>query len=420
MRKICRLLTLLAVFSCGLGARFLSFSTPVGNISIFRMSLFLCMFFMLIWAEGSKNLVLFYKENKYIVITGIIWFAYAILTCFWSKDNLAWGQAVFFLLIYLLLLSVLNNNIVNESDYFLSLKVFNAGALMQACIGAYEYMTGNYHFKSMSEKDYWYLVTLNKRVPLAMCWSENEFATLMFFASICSLFFLLYEKRKRKKAFYFFCNCLYGILIFLSTSRAVLLGIIILLAVVILLYGYKGWGIGLAVFSVILFFSPVQAWVAKFLAFDFLSGNNSESVRISLIKNGIYFLKSSFGCGIGAGQAQYWLEKYSIYNVNGVYDMHNWWIQILSEYGIVIFTIYIISYAKMFRHYFRRRKGSNIVCCTFSRVMCGALCGFIVTGISSSSVFRNEAMWTFFALTAAGMCVMNKDPKGRLSAVYMR
>ncbi len=400
---------LIAIFTCGIGARFFSISTPIGQLSVFRIMLILSLICIIVDPVHARKMLIWFGETKKIIIMIAVWLAYAVITVLWSKDYSSWFQAIYFLIIFILCLVMMQNHINTSSDFIMCLKVFNMGALLQAVIGLIECLTGNYLFKIMNDRDYMYLVTTRHRVPLALCFSENEFATLMFFASACCLFFLLTERRVRKKGFYLICLLSYGVLIALTTSRAVLIGFILLLGVILLLYGHKGWGI-LAFGSIILLLlPPVQKVLKGLFTFDFVSGNNSESVRIALIKNGLSFVGDTYGFGIGAGQVQYWLEHKASYGINGIYDMHNWWIEILSEYGIAIFLLYILSYVYIFKTFFKYRKNQNKNVQIFSRIVCGFLCGFIIASLSTSSLFRNEAMWTFFALIISSLHFMNPN-----------
>lgn len=410
MKRISKTLICLIILFSGIGARFFAINTPVGNMSIFRMMLLVTVLFTLLKTGYQHKTQLFYKDNRAVVIIGGIWFSYALITVVWVRNSAAWSQSIFFLFEYLALLFVVHNHVVTKNDVLYYLKIFNVGGLIQAVIGSYECVTGNYLFKSITtENDILYYVILRKRVPLAFCWSENEFATLMFFSSTISLFFFLSEKRLRHRVFYLFCSILYGVLIIFTTSRAVLVGLVILYTVVLLMYGYRKWGVAIII-SPFLVLSPlVQGLIKRFLAFDFVTGNNSESIRISLIKNGLFFLAKTFGLGVGAGQSSYWLENYAIYNVSGIYNLHNWWIEILSEYGIIIFLLYIFSYCRMFNTFFGRRKETDYVNRVFSRVVCGYLCGFVFASISSSTIFKNEAMWTFFALLTIAMHIMRSN-----------
>lgn len=73
------------------------------------------------------------------------------------------------------------------------------------------------------------------------------------------------------------------------------------------------------------------------------SGRNSLTERIALIKNGLEFLKESRFLGVGPGQYRYRHEneqiKYYAFGNNGA---HLWFIELMSQYGVIIFGIYLL------------------------------------------------------------------------------
>jgi len=77
---------------------------------------------------------------------------------------------------------------------------------------------------------------------------------------------------------------------------------------------------------------------------------------MNLIRNGLVFLSSTFGFGVGAGNIEYWMEHNPVYNTSSITNMHNWWIEILVAYGVIIFILYIVFFAKLFMNFYRKYK----------------------------------------------------------------
>ncbi|MCG8532737.1 MAG: O-antigen ligase family protein, partial [Desulfovibrionales bacterium] len=71
---------------------------------------------------------------------------------------------------------------------------------------------------------------------------------------------------------------------------------------------------------------------------------NSISIRQNLIKNAFYFTFKSAGFGVGAGNVEYYMENAKIYQVASITNVHNWWMEIMANYGVFIFTGYLIFY----------------------------------------------------------------------------
>jgi teichuronic acid biosynthesis protein TuaE len=90
---------------------------------------------------------------------------------------------------------------------------------------------------------------------------------------------------------------------------------------------------------------------------DNLAPNNPENpymvretsiaTRINMVKNGLYFTAQTWGRGVGAGNFEQWIEQRAKYSTNNYVNPHNWWIELLAEYGVIIFLGYLIMWASM-------------------------------------------------------------------------
>ena len=85
---------------------------------------------------------------------------------------------------------------------------------------------------------------------------------------------------------------------------------------------------------------------------DYLVSNNSIGIRINMIRNGAYFLRKTWGMGVGAGNFETWVEEKGIYETLTGEDQlianpHNWWIELPAEYGIFISLGYLAFLASL-------------------------------------------------------------------------
>ena len=74
----------------------------------------------------------------------------------------------------------------------------------------------------------------------------------------------------------------------------------------------------------------------------------SISVRANLIRNSFFIFIKTLGFGVGAGNAEYYMKNYSRYYAHGIPYIHNWLIELLLEYGILVFIGYLIFYLTLF------------------------------------------------------------------------
>ena len=82
--------------------------------------------------------------------------------------------------------------------------------------------------------------------------------------------------------------------------------------------------------------------------------------------------------------------------------MHNWWMLVLTEFGVLIFAAYLIFYVKLFRDLYHGMRSTDDP--TVKSICLGLLCcmvGFILGGISPSSVMGMEWLWVFWAVAIA-------------------
>ena len=130
-------------------------------------------------------------------------------------------------------------------------------------------------------------------------------------------------------------------------------------------------------------------------------------VRQNLIKNALYFTAKSAGFGVGAGNVEYYMENSKIYPVAEKTNVHNWWVEILANYGVFIFAGYLILYISLFWNLWKvYKRVSNRT----ERMICEALLvglvSFFMASISSSSIIAFRPQWMFigFALAFLNYC----------------
>ncbi len=61
----------------------------------------------------------------------------------------------------------------------------------------------------------------------------------------------------------------------------------------------------------------------------------------------------TFGFGVGIGNVEYWMENFRVYETFGILNVHNWWVEILVNFGIFIFVRYVLFYSSLVRSIYR-------------------------------------------------------------------
>ena len=119
----------------------------------------------------------------------------------------------------------------------------------------------------------------------------------------------------------------------------------------------------------------------------------SDNMRKALFMNGIHFIKSTYGIGIGAGQFSAYIEKDKApYETNHLSDPHNGIIEIASQYGIIVVLLLFWFYLDLIKNYFRiaQSKERILALCYFITIL-------IVININSSFI-SSPINWFLLAL----------------------
>ena len=137
-------------------------------------------------------------------------------------------------------------------------------------------------------------------------------------------------------------------------------------------------------------------------AYLYLTGDidvdQSLKWRRELVSNGITALKRTGGIGVGAGGSVAIQEKLG--GVDGRFtSMHNFWIEVLVEGGVIFFLLFISWFLKSVFKLFRiskSNKNKDIV--YFSNSLFLSMIGFIPSAITSSSTVYFFPMWIMLGL----------------------
>ena len=109
-------------------------------------------------------------------------------------------------------------------------------------------------------------------------------------------------------------------------------------------------------------------------------------------------LVSTSGFGVGGGNFAPTLDatlQYSHLFTSGIIDPHNWWIEILSEYGIVMFCLY---FGFLFFLYLRHRAAIRARFHPVLHHLPLFLLAFLLAGVGPSSFVNLSWQWLYVAI----------------------
>lgn len=118
----------------------------------------------------------------------------------------------------------------------------------------------------------------------------------------------------------------------------------------------------------------------------------SGAVRSSVLDEGLGLVRETQGLGVGAGNAETQIR--SLANFTGVENLHNWWLEVLVNLGVVGLALYVALYLTLIRGQFRAARRSTDPLVRWLGLSGGlALVGFAVGSLGPSSVIAFAPMW---------------------------
>lgn len=407
------------VASAFIGARLFSIDIRIMQLSLYRLSLYTMIFYLMV-----NNLFLYKKldikikdRQSLIIRLYFFWFMYAVYSLAWVIDIRKGIRDVFFIGSGFLCIWLFSEIIKSERDFR---GVFNITFLMivfHNILGWFELETGKYYFADLNKIDRYSQFSYNKaaRTPITLFSNINDYATLMLLGVFISFIILLNSKNLLAKILSSL-TLLSSILLMLRTgSRGNIAGLVLGIIAVVTLILVKRINkyILIALISLSLIFVVVYPSVDQSLMTLIVNkvlsrfgtqslSIRSDTTRLNLIKNGLVFLLNTGGFGTGAGNIEYWMETRQIFYVGQVFNIHNWWAEILVSYGVIIFTVYIFIYFLKIKTLLNAYlKSANKFVANTSLGFFGFMIAFIIGSVSSSSNINTEWLWMNWAIIIA-------------------
>jgi len=413
MRKY---IVFLAVISSLINASVVSINVGMFQLSLFRaLIIFITMIMIIDMLFTNKGISLGKKQNSYSIKFMLTWFLYAFFTLGWIKDYNSWVKALYFLGLGFLCGVIFNKYLRNKFDILTAFRLMVVMIIFHNIMGWYEIITGNYLFLSLEKVSQY----ARNNYPVSTFGNTNDFATFLLFSVFITYICAMNTRWIIIKLIYIATIISSASLLIMSGSRANMLGLI-LAAAFFVFFSIQNKRtrctllIILLSLFIILLFNPELITNSFYIINEKLyfrfSESRSDMIRLNLIKNGFIFLIETFGFGTGAGNIEYWMTNYGVYDTGKIENIHNWWMEILVGYGLVIFIMYIIFYVKLFSSAYKKFKRSKdkvdisislgIMCC---------MIGYVIGSISSSSNIKSEWLWVFWGIAIAYQGMSEND-----------
>jgi teichuronic acid biosynthesis protein TuaE len=125
----------------------------------------------------------------------------------------------------------------------------------------------------------------------------------------------------------------------------------------------------------------------------------------------------SFGMGVGPGNSVYYIQQSSSLSVRMIGALHNWWLEILSEYGIFVFVGYVVFFVKLLWGLYKaRRRMQDVVGRRLGEALIMGMIAFPFASFANSSIMALPQNWIFIGFALAFLNVSRLPQEGRTGA----
>lgn len=145
------------------------------------------------------------------------------------------------------------------------------------------------------------------------------------------------------------------------------------------------------------------------LANQIQTGTGSGAVRATLLSDGLGLVNETNGLGVGAGNAETRVHELGPVAVR-VSNLHNWWLEVLVNGGIVGFALYLLFYVTLIRRQAQAARHSSDPLVRYMALSGAiALIGWIVGSIGPSTAIHFAPMWIVFGLSMGALVLARQE-----------
>ncbi|MFW6116716.1 MAG: O-antigen ligase family protein [bacterium] len=390
------------------------FAVDLGPFTIFPyricLSLLWLLFAMRVLATHSVPLPNY--PTRWSLLFFGFWLVYAVLSLGWAASKGAGVRDVIFLFMGASLVFFATCYVRRESDFRMWHRIWIGMLCAFVLLGLWEHVTGQHLPVSglFGETRARFMSR-----PTGVFFNPNDFATFLALGIPFGLSMLRYGRRMMPRLVGGVVAAAAFYLIVATGSRANMLAVLLEVSFLgLFLTRFKGkigmlmaGGICASIF-VLSAVGPIHSFfaaVGEELGSIYTQAHQesgSIAIRTNLARNSLLFLHSTAGFGVGAGNTEHWMAHVAAYDTAGILNAHNWWLEVLTEYGILVFAGYVALYVGVIRSLWRRwRSSPDRVHRMISEALLLSLVGFAVASMSSSSIMAFKPQWLLFAFAVS-------------------
>lgn len=413
---------MILVGSVFLGTEVLAIPTPFAQITIYRL-LALGVLPLVVYQLMHKNRQLSlvaHSHATYALGVFVLWGLWGFASLAWAQSLTNWAQAMFLLTVGISSVIAIYFWVNDLTQWKKLIQVAWIFMSFLVVWGYFEIITNQYFFANLGKLDKHGTFSSQPftRIPITTFSNQNDYATMLLaYLTVCLILFFLTNKNWQR-IMYIAMFFLASYLVYRSGSRMALLCLILLIGLNFLLnfhwqlkVTHFRWGlllvIGAGILIVLLKPSLFNHTIQTLVQIQDGSRLTGDEARINLWHNGIIFLVTTLGLGVGSGNIEYWMANYRIIPTNDLINIHNWWLDILVGYGIIVFALYVLVYGLLAVRLHQLMRSQREQIRHIARAIFSFVVIFIIASITSSSNMLIEWHWVFFGLIISFIKIMD-------------
>ena len=376
------------------------------------------LFCLAYWIAGRKMVLPFGAAGPYSLYFAVL-MGYALLSLLWVKDALfSLTNTLGIQLGGVALLLIVAAGVRDRRDLMRLLDVLTLCLVMTTALGVYEIFTGNYIFRP-DNPELGLQNIYNLYFPYASFHNTNNYSVFLTLTMPFAVYDIFSHWKGRKGLAVSLPLCAVCLFTLLNADpRACYVALAVMAAAFLIAFAMKkeaaqygrkllaGMGLAAAAAGVLGIALKGGKLLAELSTLNM--ANHSVRERLMLTVAAFRMMGDYHLMGVGAGN---YLQLLPYYSASIKPDnLHNMTLQILTEYGILLFVPYVVLFVtlavKFFRYNSGRLREDMLACIGFT-----GICAFPITGIAPSDATRDLTIWVYIGLLLGTLRVLY--PAGR-------
>ncbi|WP_240377982.1 O-antigen ligase family protein [Bacillus piscicola] len=344
----------------------------------------------------------FIAKHTYFLWGSMIF--YGLVTLFWAQ-NLEKG--ITYVIVYLTSFMIITTCIAfvkTKDDLVTICKSYWLNTIVIGVLAIYESISGDYLYEAGIR----YVFNFNPiglNTPVLFFNNINNLAAFM--AMSIPICFIAIENTKMKILNKIITFLLCSVTIFLIDSRSALLSLLMFL-ILYLMYYFNFRKLTLYILLGALMTLYFRDVIFQSDVMNMFSSVHSDDIRLRVWKNTLLAGRDSLFVGYGPGNG-YLANTTQYYFTGGILAIHNYFLEILIEFGLLIFVFFGAWLLRLFFYLHKAKMRSNLNDTYIYSLLIIFMIQFVVLSIGPSSMATFYFLWLILGLCLASLDLPNSN-----------